>query len=99
MSHYNTTNLPPAEFERMDNKAVSQEILILKFFQRNPTKDFTPQEVMDSLLLSCPITSVRRAITNLTADGELCRTDKKRMGSYGMKTYCWKLKWPESLAL
>lgn len=91
MSHHNTTNLAGSEFERREEKAKSQEVIILRLFQQNPTKDFTPHEVMDRLGLPCPITSVRRAITNLTVAGELIRTEKKRMGNYGMNTYCWRL--------
>lgn len=96
-TYYNTTNLSGDELKEKEKKVSTQEQAILKLFQRNPGKDFTPSEVLAILELQCPITSVRRAITNLTMQGELTRLNKKRMGDYGMNTYCWKLRYKESL--
>ena len=96
-NYYNTTNLSGDDLKAKEKKVSTQEKAILKLFQRNPAKDFTPSEVLAILELQCPITSVRRAITNLTIAGELTRTNKKRMGDYGMNTYCWRLKFKDSL--
>lgn len=38
-----------------------------------------------------PITSIRRAITNLTNDGELVKHDRMRMGDYGKDNHTWSL--------
>ena len=97
MSFYNTTNLSGDNLKEKEKKVSTQEKAILRLFQSNPRRDFTPSEVLAELHLQCPITSVRRAITNLTIAGELTRTNKKRMGDYGMNTYCWRLKFKDSL--
>jgi len=38
-----------------------------------------------------PITSVRRALTNLTDAGDLVKTDKQVKGPYGRPEFIWKL--------
>jgi hypothetical protein len=39
-----------------------------------------------------PITSIRRALTNLTEQGLLVKTDLQRMGAKGKPEYIWKVK-------
>jgi len=39
-----------------------------------------------------PLTSIRRAITNLTIESYIYKTDYKVMGNGGRRTYTWKLK-------
>jgi hypothetical protein len=38
-----------------------------------------------------PLTSVRRAISTLTREGVLKKTDKQRTGYYGKREYMWRL--------
>ena len=38
-----------------------------------------------------PLTSVRRAITNLSSDGELVKTNDKVTGIYGKPEHLWRL--------
>jgi hypothetical protein len=42
--------------------------------------------------LECPITSVRRALTNLTNEDKIIKTDVKVVGLYGKKEHLWRLK-------
>ena len=46
-------------------------------------------------MLACPvgtlITSVHRCITDLTKEGHLEKTTRKRKGIYGRPEYIWKL--------
>ena len=42
-----------------------------------------------------PITSIRRAMTNLTTKGMLIKTDKMTEGEYGKPEHCWRLAKPE----
>ena len=51
--------------------------------------------------LNCPITSVRRAMTNLTKAGLLEKTGDKVLGEYGVMVNTWKLapKEPKQLGL
>ena len=39
----------------------------------------------------CPITSVRRAISNLTKDHKLEKSSKQKLGKYGKLNHTWHL--------
>ena len=51
-----------------------------------------PSQVLKKLNLECPITSVRRALTNLTNEDKIIKTDVKVVGLYGKKEHLWRLK-------
>ena len=98
MTYHNTTNISGRELLKAEHKTISLEKKVLQFFRANPTKDFTPFEVWTALNVSNPVTSVRRAMTNLTLyDKELTQLDKRRPGAYGSGNYCWKLKFNDKL--
>lgn len=93
-SHHNTTNESGWLLAKFEGKAKSQEIKILSWFKAQPRLDFTssPTEVLRSVFNNgLPITSVRRAITNLTTNGDLFKTDKKVNGPYGRPECLWRL--------
>ena len=92
-SFHNTTDLSGGELGASEAKAVKQEDIVIDFFRRYPDKEFTPWEVLESCphMKHTPITSVRRAMTNLTKDGLLVKTQNKRVGTYGAKSYTWRL--------
>lgn len=92
-SFYNTTNETGDKLSLFDQKAGRQETVILEWFTKHPDDLRTPFEIWDSLFTpEVPITSVRRAISNLTKRGLLVKTDKKKLEEYGRENYCWKLK-------
>jgi len=98
MTYHNTTKLSGRELVREERKSMSVEKKVLQFFRANPSRDFTPFEVWTALNIPNPVTSVRRAMTNLTLyDKELVQLDKKRPGEYGSGNYCWKLKFNTKL--
>lgn len=91
-SYHNTTDLAGDELADATTAAATQEDLILTFYERNRGGLFTPSQVLDHLffaLRGAPITSVRRAISNLTRRGLLVKTETKREGRYGRAEYCW----------
>jgi hypothetical protein len=88
--HYNTTRESGQLALMYDETAAGQEQLIVEFFERFPGELFTPFDIQTAVLPRAPITSVRRAITNLCADGRLVKTDTKRAGPYGRPCYCWR---------
>lgn len=91
-SYHNTTNSSGQTLLIFEEKAQTQEEIILQFFKAYKS-DYTPDEVMRFLNFeNTPITSIRRAITNLTKKGELIKTSIQRMGSYGKPTYSWRAK-------
>ena len=91
MEFYNTINLKFGEFHEEIRKAQKQEEKILAVFKCARAKLITPPEVYTALGERYPITSIRRAITNLTNAGLLEKTDKKKEGLYGKVNYCWRL--------
>lgn len=89
MSYYNTTNESGATLKNNVEKAKSQEEKLLEHFY-NFVWGFNPS-LLHSAFESYPITSIRRALTNLTKQGKLIKTYEKRIGMYGRSEYVWKL--------
>jgi hypothetical protein len=94
MTHYNTTHETGDILNKFQRKASSQERIVFGFFKRHPHEMFSPSQVAVHLyreLKHTPITSIRRAITNLTYPGSLRKTNVKIQGPYGRPEYCWRL--------
>lgn len=93
MSFHNTIDIEGKELIAHESRARSQEEKILEFFKKNPGRKFTPIQVLDHFgLPERRITSVRRAISNLTYAGFLLKTTQKKMERFGSKNYMWMLK-------
>ena len=77
--YYNTNNESSSTLKRSKRRAASQEEIILDLFKRNPNFHMTPFDIQEALTnlydLDAPITSVRRAITDLTTEDRLIKTD------------------------
>lgn len=89
--YFNTVPLAGGDLAHAKKSAKSLQDRVLTYFKRYPNMDFTPFQVWHNLGETHPITSIRRAITNLTDSGELVMTENKRMGIYGTLNNCWKL--------
>ena len=87
-SYYNTTNEKGATLFDSERKAQSQEEKILTFFQTH-LDQFSPTSIKRLVLPNSPLTSIRRAITNLTKAGKLKKTGIKVLGTYGKLEHCW----------
>ncbi len=92
--YFNTTNEEGKDLETSEKNALRQEDYIKEFFTRNVGKSFSPDEIHKAIieLHNAPLTSVRRAITNLTNDGVLEKTQLQKIGLYKKKTFTWTLK-------
>ena len=89
---FNTTNENGSLLKQYEKQALSQEQIITQFFIVNKGKKLSPFDVQHSLFLhGAPITSIRRAITNLTDEGVLRKTTTRKKGPYGHNCYCWEL--------
>ena len=87
MNHWhNTTD------ESYEDRAISQEDKILTWFREHPHIEATPFNIQQWCMPTSPITSVRRAMSNLTRDGKLEKMDKKVIEVYGISNYLWRLK-------
>jgi len=90
--YHNTTDLLGACLKQREIRTETQNKKVLDFFKLHPSGSFTPFEVRDALKTNSPITSIRRAITDLTDMGYLVKTDTKRPGQYGDLNNCWRAK-------
>ena len=75
-------------------KANKQELKVLKFFESNDnTNSYSPEDILDQVDFgrTIPITSVRRAITNLTNAGYLKKTQLMKKGKFGKQIHTWKI--------
>ena len=88
--YYNTTNLKGDELKTSQKKTVSQEQKILEIF-KNHQIPLSPTDIFSNFFKKTPLTSIRRALSNLTRDGKLEKTSKKKLGMYGKYEHCWKL--------
>ena len=91
MSYYNTTNLKRDELKTSHKKTISQEQKILEIF-KNHQIPLSPTDLYLNFFDKTPITSIRRALSNLTKDGKLEKTLLMKIGSYGKAEHCWRLK-------
>lgn len=89
MTYYNTTNEIGAELAASIQKNEKQEVVILGLFQK--VAEWQPSHIFE-LLKVYPITSIRRTLTDLTAQGLLIKSEIKMMGMYGKKEHVWKLR-------
>lgn len=89
--YYNTTNLGEATESQFALQANRQETAVLEFFRRNKSEQFSPEDIHVAVLSTAPLTSARRAITNLTKHGHLVRCDERVDGSFGRPVYLWRL--------
>jgi hypothetical protein len=95
-SFHNTTESQGKDLFDYEQKALSQEEKILLFFrawdEQVPGAVCTPSRINELVLPEAPLTSVHRAMTNLTKAGMLVKTDTQKEGMYGRPEYLWKLR-------
>ncbi len=94
---YNTINLTARDLLEADAAALNQEQRILRFFiQQGRSYMCAPSAVCKRVFQNTvPLTSVRRAMTNLTNAGDLHKTEAKIQGLYGKPEHLWHVaeKW------
>jgi hypothetical protein len=95
---HNTTNETGIQLEAFTKKAQTQDEVVLTFFQKHLNHDFSPSKLYEYLIRynlidnATPLTSIRRALTNLTVAGKLTKTNKTVISRYGRSEYVWQLK-------
>lgn len=85
---YNTNQTVPDDLITEIENAFSQEQKIMLLFARR--QYLSPSQV-NSYFTGWPITSIRRAISNLTKRGILLKTRHTRKGPYHKNEYIWKI--------
>lgn len=91
---YQTIPLTSAELKKAVRDAKKQEEAIYTLFEKSGGC-YSPSQVtqlMERAGRVWPITSVRRAMTDLTDAGKLEKTEETVRGQWGKPEYKWKLK-------
>ena len=91
--YYNTNNETGLDLRESWTSNAKQNELILRIFMLTPNNTFTPDEIQtacESYQRNWPITSIRRAISTLTDQAKLTKTNNLREGKHGKKTHIWK---------
>lgn len=97
-SYHNTNDETGPRLARSQRAAATQEERVASWFRLRPHAAYTAPEVMTAVLPYAPLTSTRRALSNLTRRGILEKTAQKRDGGYGHDVYCWQLRQDDDLA-
>lgn len=87
---YNSINLMGVELETAKAKCTRQEYRIFQLFKTGSA--YTPfeiQEIYQKQYPEIPITSIRRAITNLESRGFLKKTETMKAERYGKPNHKW----------
>lgn len=91
--YYNTNAEHGDTLTESRRHAKRQQDDVLALFTRRPDALLAPHEVHELIAEpATPLTSTRRAITNLTEAGLLEKTEHRRMGAYGKHVHCWRLR-------
>jgi len=88
-NYHNTTNEGPDLFN-YQAQAKSQDETVLEFIKTLGPKTFTCEDIHREVLPTAPLTSARRAVSNLHTEGHIEIVGKAR-GSYKRPIYLWRL--------
>ena len=92
--YYNTNDENGETLRNSRDNSTNQENMILAIFETYPNEGLTPFDIEDfahDQEVNWPITSIRRAITDLTNAGKLTKTSITKLGKYGKQVHTWKL--------
>ena len=89
---YNTINVSGYELDQEIKKVKTQTERVYQILKQcdKPMTPFDVQKVYLLLYGSVPITSIRRAMTDLTEECKIVKTEEQKLGHYGSWNYCWK---------
>lgn len=90
MHYHQTTQLIPSQRIKYEHQASRQDDLVLAYFARMAPAKLSPEQVHQALSLGCPLTSIRRAITNLTKAEQLVKCEEYTDGQYGRAVHLWQ---------
>jgi len=88
MSYHNTTYATGKALAEYEMQASKQDTQVLEFMAYNRHLSFTAEHIADLVLPNAPITSSRRALSNLFARGRVSKIDQID-GEYGRPITVW----------
>ena len=86
---YNTINEVSSLLVTSQTRTRTQESIILDCF-KSAQEPLSPSMVHFLTKLKCPITSIRRAMSDLVNAGKLKKTDQFTIGKFGKKEHLWE---------
>lgn len=91
---YKTINLPADELRAARESNNLQNTRVLAIFEKHPAglTPFEASRIYNGKHPEIPLTSVRRAVTDLEKSGRLEKTGVMRAGGYGKPNHVWKVK-------
>ena len=91
---FNTIHLKGVSLKKAWEKAKSQEerIYLLMLEQNIALTPFQVHYLYNQKYEDIPVTSIRRAMTNLCNTGFIAKTEKMQEGIYGMPNHKWIIK-------
>jgi len=92
MAYFNTTHIRGQQLINYKEGAEDQENMIARFFEYHQSGEWTPEDIFTwhPGFHHTPITSIRRAFTNLKNIGIIYKTDTQIDGMYGRPIYTWR---------
>ncbi len=96
-SFHNTLDLSGRDLAKAEAAATKQEEKVLLFFIARKWGAFPPSRVHKMMIkdgtiaATTPLTSIRRAITNLTKDDKLVQTERCVDGPMGKPEHTWRV--------
>lgn len=97
MKHYHDTGTAGDQVIEYEGKAAQQDEAVLTILKLYYPESLSPTEVHAIYIKTgrdCPVTSIRRALTNLTKEGLALKTDVMKDGQYGRKEHTWRFHVP-----
>ena len=91
--YYNTTNETGETLDQLWQKCENQQQFVYELFclQKAMTASEAWKLYPDDIEYQTPLTSIRRAITDLMNEGKLVKTEIKKTGIYGKPEYVYKV--------
>lgn len=90
-SYHNTVKVGIDEEATRELLAKSQDEIVLSIFRAAPLCRHTPETIHSTHFPRTPLTSVRRAFTNLKNRGLIRKTGEQQPGLYGHLVNVWEL--------
>lgn len=88
-TYFNTTDQDIDFVNKRKAKNKTQEVIVYELFKSNTT--LTASEVLNMFPKQVPITSVRRAISNLKHESKLVKTEDTKTGIYGSPEHYYRI--------
>jgi len=91
-NYHNTLWAEGAVLAGYESKAETQDEAVLELLKRHPKHFFTAEQVHKSVMGTAPLTSARRALSNLYRDGYVEKANKHAQGKYGRPVTLWRIR-------